>query len=93
MRGGRRADRGMVLVAVIFFIALLVSGITTFLRRATLDGMIAKNRDLVARSEALARGGVRIATALLLQDRFDEFRSGFLADCAGPGDHQGKTKS
>jgi len=70
----------MVLIAVIFFIALLVSGITTFLRRATLDGMIAKNRDLVARSEALARGGVRLATAVLLQDRVDEVAIGFRSD-------------
>jgi general secretion pathway protein K len=62
----------MVLIAVIFFIALLVSGVATFLRRATLDGMIARNRDLSARSEALARGGVQLATALLLQDRLDE---------------------
>jgi general secretion pathway protein K len=70
----------MVLIAVIFFIALLVSGIATFLRRATLDGMIAQNRDLVSRSEALARGGVRLATALLLQDRFDEVAIGFRSD-------------
>ena len=80
VRGRQRSQRGIVLIAVIFFIALLVSGITTFLRRATLDGMIAKNRDLVSRSEALARGGVRLATALLLQDRFDEVAIGFRSD-------------
>jgi general secretion pathway protein K len=62
----------MVLIAVLFFIALLASGVATFLRRATLDGMIARNRDLASRSEALARGGVQLATALLLQDRLDE---------------------
>ena len=62
----------MVLIAVLFFIVLLVSGVATFLRRATLDGMIALNRDLSSRSEALARGGVQLATALLLQDRLDE---------------------
>jgi general secretion pathway protein K len=70
----------MVLIAVLFFIALLVSGIATFLRRATLDGMIAKNRELAARSEALARGGVQLATALLLQDRLDEEGIGFRSD-------------
>ena len=63
------------MIAVLFFIALLASGVFTFLRRATLDGMIARNRDLTARSEALARGGVQLATALLLQDRLDEVES------------------
>jgi general secretion pathway protein K len=62
----------MILIAVLFFIALLVSGVATFLRRATLDAMIAQNRDLAARSEALARGGIQLAIALLLQDRLDE---------------------
>ena len=62
----------MILIAVLFFIALMASGVATFLRRATLDGMIARNRDLTARSEALARGGVQLAIALLLQDRLDE---------------------
>ena len=63
----------MILIAVLFFIALLASGVATFLRRATLDGMIARNRDFTARSEALARGGVQLAIALLLQDLLDEF--------------------
>ena len=45
MRRKARAERGMILITVIFFIALLVSGVATFLRRATLDGMIARNRD------------------------------------------------
>ena len=62
----------MILIAVLFFIALMASGVATFLRRATLDGMIARNRDLTSRSEALARGGVQLAIALLLQDRLDE---------------------
>jgi general secretion pathway protein K len=72
----------MILIAVLFFIALLVSGVATFLRRATLDGMIARNRDLASRCEALARGGVQIATALVLQDRLDEesFRVDTLGD-------------
>jgi type II secretory pathway component PulK len=80
VRRRARTQRGIVLIAVVFFIALLVSGIATFLRRATLDGMIAQNRDLVSRSEALARGGVRLATALLLQDRFDEVAIGFRSE-------------
>ena len=80
MRGRKRNRRGIILITVLFFIALLVSGIATFLRRATLDGMIARNRDLAARSEALARGGVQLATALLLQDRLDEEAIAFRSD-------------
>ena len=41
MRGRAGAQRGIILIAVLFFMALLVSGVATFLRRATLDGMIA----------------------------------------------------
>lgn len=72
MRPVRRDSRGIVLVAVLFFILLMVSAVATFLRRASVDGLVARNRDLAARSEALARGGVQLAIALLLQDRLDE---------------------
>jgi general secretion pathway protein K len=70
----------MIMIAVLFFIALLVSGVATFLRRATLDGMIARNRDLVSRCESLARGGVQLGTAVLLQDRLDEEASGLRSE-------------
>ncbi len=72
MSPGRRDERGIVLVAVLFFILLMVGAVATFLSRATVDGMIARNRDMAARCEALARGGVQLATALLLQDRLEE---------------------
>jgi general secretion pathway protein K len=72
MRPSRRRDRGFVLVIVIFFAALLFSAVTAFLRRATLDVAIVRNRDSTARAEALARGGARLAVALVLQDRVDE---------------------
>lgn len=70
----------MILIAVLFFIALLVAGVATFLRRATLDGMIARNRDLVSRCESLARGGIQLGTAVLLQDRLDEETGGFRSE-------------
>ncbi|MCP5058210.1 MAG: type II secretion system minor pseudopilin GspK [bacterium] len=76
--GKRRA--GLALLAVMFFILLAVSGIATFLRRATIDGMVVRNRDFSARSEVLARGGIRLATALLLQDRLDETEAAFRAE-------------
>jgi general secretion pathway protein K len=65
-------ERGVVLLVVLFFALLLTSSIATFTRRATVDAMIARNRESAARAEALARGGVRLATALLLADRLRE---------------------
>jgi type II secretory pathway component PulK len=62
----------MVLVIVLLFALLLVSSIATFMRRATIDSFIVRNRDAAARAEALARGGVRLATVLLLEDRLEE---------------------
>lgn len=68
----RRREAGVVLVLVLVFVLLLVSSIATFLRRAVLDATIVENRDATARAEGLARGGVRLATALLLEDRLRE---------------------
>lgn len=68
----RRREEGVVLVLVLVFVLLLVSSIATFLHRAVLDATIVENRDATARAEALARGGVRLATALLLEDRLRE---------------------
>jgi general secretion pathway protein K len=70
----------MALVLVLVLLLLLVSSIATFLHRAVLDATIVENRDAVARAEALARGGVRLATALLLEDRLRESASGLRAE-------------
>lgn len=80
MTGGGRRRQGIVLLAVMFFTLLAVSGVATMLRRATVDGLIARNRDLSSRCEALARGGIRLATGLLLQDRLQEAADGFRVD-------------
>ncbi len=66
----RTPNRGFVLVVVLFFALLLASSIATFTRKALIDHMIVRNRDARARAEALARGGVRLATALLLEDKY-----------------------
>jgi type II secretory pathway component PulK len=81
MRALRR-ERGIVLVMVLFFALLLVSSIATFLHRATVDTMGVRSRDAAQRAEALARGGVRLATALLLEDRVRESELGFRAEGA-----------
>lgn len=68
----RRRERGFVLLVVVFFIVMLFAGVATFLRRATLDAAIVRNRDYSGRAEALARGGVRLAVVLLQQDLLEE---------------------
>ncbi|MGH0032052.1 MAG: type II secretion system minor pseudopilin GspK [Myxococcota bacterium] len=65
---GRRREAGVVMVVVLVFALLLTSTVATFVRRATVDRMIAHNRDAAARAESIARGGVRFATVLLLED-------------------------
>jgi general secretion pathway protein K len=62
----------VVLLVVLFFALLLSASVVTFLRRSTVDSMIARNRDSAAQADALARGGVRLAEALLLEDRLAE---------------------
>ena len=72
MSGGMRRQRGVVLLVVLFFALLLASSVATFVRRSTIDAMITRNREAAARADALARGGIRLAGALLLEDRLRE---------------------
>ncbi len=65
----RQREAGVVLVVILVFALLLSSTVATFLRKATIDAMIARNRDAAAQAEALARGGVQLAWALLLADQ------------------------
>ncbi len=76
----RRRESGVVLVLVLVFLLLMVSSVATFQRRAVLDATIVQNRDAVARAEALARGGVRLAWALLLEDLLRESQGGLGAE-------------
>jgi general secretion pathway protein K len=75
MMGRTHHQRGVVLLVVLFFAVLLTGSIATFLSRATVDTMIVRNREGAARAEALARGGIRLATALLIEDRVREAAS------------------
>ena len=70
----------MVLAGVTLFLLVLVIAATVFIERATVDGLIAFNRDNAARAEALGRGGIQLAMALLLQDRIDEEEAQFRVD-------------
>jgi type II secretory pathway component PulK len=63
-----RSQSGIVLVMVLFFVLLLASAMASFLRRVAVDAAIATNRDRAQQAESLARGGVRLAEAILLED-------------------------
>jgi type II secretory pathway component PulK len=75
-RPNRERERGVVLALVLILGLLLSTTIITFARRAVIDTMIVRNRDNAASAEALARGGLRLATAVLVADQlaqgFDE---------------------
>ena len=68
----RPGERGVVLLVVVFFALLLASAVATFVTRSTVDAAIARNREDGARAEALARGGIELAKALLLEDWLQE---------------------
>jgi general secretion pathway protein K len=77
-------NSGFVLVAVLFFVLLLTAGIATFQKRALMDALIARNRENAARASALARGGIQVAIALLLEDRLRQVDGELAID--GPTD-------
>jgi general secretion pathway protein K len=82
-RGRRRTERrgsGIALVIVIFFVMLFTTAVTTFVRRASVDSLVARHRDAAREAEALARGGVALAQALLLEDRLQEQAESFRAE-------------
>jgi type II secretory pathway component PulK len=77
-----RGRQGVVLLVVLFFALLLTSSVATFVRRSTVDTLIARNLDARAEADALARGGLLLAWALLVEDRLQE-----LAGTAPLGDN------
>ncbi len=70
-------DGGIALIAVLLFLLLAGSAAATLVYRSTTDGLIAANQDRRSQAEALARGGVQLALAVLAQDRLDEERAEF----------------
>ena len=55
-------------MVVLVFALLLTSSVATFTRRAMVDTAISRNRDYRAQADALARGGIELGKALLLED-------------------------
>ncbi len=73
----RRRERGIALLMVMFLILMLTASVATFLRRSTIDASIARNRDRAAAASALARGGIRLGTLMLLSDQLEEMQVGY----------------
>ena len=71
-RRARRGNAGVVLLVVLFFALLLSASVVSFAKRSTIDAMITRNREAASRADALARGGIQLARALLLEDRLQE---------------------
>ncbi|MGI9432673.1 MAG: type II secretion system minor pseudopilin GspK, partial [Myxococcota bacterium] len=84
MRRSRR-EGGMALVTVMLFLLLALSTTTTFVYRSVSDALIASNRDQSAQAESLARGGIRLAHAVLAQDRLDEMPTDFRVEARDDG--------
>lgn len=79
-RSQRRRDAGFILMVVLVLALLLTSATATFLRRTTVDSMVIRHRDAAAEADAAARGGVRLAISLLLEDKLAEAMSGFASE-------------
>lgn len=68
---GRR-EGGIVLAIVLVLIFALITAVYAFQRRALIDTTIAQNRLAAAEADALARGGIRIAEAVVYLARLKE---------------------
>lgn len=65
---GRRQS-GVALAIVLVVVMLLTIVAYTFASRSMTDGLVSRNKDRAGEARALARGGVRLALALLYQVR------------------------
>jgi len=65
---GRRGERGVVLALVLVLAVLLIAGVTTYVSRAVIEVSIVDNRNRASQAEALARGGVQVAMAMIAAD-------------------------
>jgi type II secretory pathway component PulK len=81
----RRRSTGIVLAIVLVLIFVLVTAVYGFQRRAIIDTSIAKNRLRSAEADALARGGLRIAEAVLFLARLKHGAESAGSGQASPG--------
>ncbi len=67
-----RRRRGIALAIVLVLVILMITSVYTFSRRAILNAGVTQNRLAGAEAEALARGGLRIAEAMVYLVRLQE---------------------
>ncbi len=89
---GRKRERGVVLAIVLVLIFALITAVYAFQRRAIIDATIAQNRLSAAEADALARGGIRIAEAIVYLARLKETatEAGPAAAAGGPASGLGQ---
>jgi type II secretory pathway component PulK len=87
---GRRRSKGIVLAIVLVLIFVLVTAVYAFQRRAIIDTSIATNRLRGAEAEALARGGLRVAEAIVFLTRLKQ-ESEEAGGAADPTDNAAET--
>ena len=68
----RKREQGIALALVLVLIILMITAVYTFSRRAVINVTIAQNRSDAAEADALARGGLRMAEAILYLVRLKE---------------------
>ncbi|MAG34438.1 MAG: hypothetical protein CL908_26505 [Deltaproteobacteria bacterium] len=83
----QRAERGIVLAIVLITIFALITAVFTFQRRAIIGASIAQNRLHAAEADAIARGGLRVAEAIVFLIRLKERSES--TDAGGAGEDQG----
>jgi len=79
-------ERGIVLAIVLVLIFALTTAVVAFQRRAFIDTTIAQNRLAAAEADALARGGIRIAEAIVYLDHLKSAAAGASGAAAPGGD-------
>lgn len=88
-RHARRRSSGIVLAIVLVLIFVLVIAVTAFQRRAIIDTSIATNRLRAGEADALARGGLRIAAAMVYVIHLKEQAESAGAEVDNPLDQAG----
>jgi type II secretory pathway component PulK len=93
--GPVRRERGIVLAIVLVLIFALITAVYAFQRRALIDSTIAQNRLAAAEADALARGGIRIAEAIVYLAKLKAAAAegeaeGAAADAGGPASGLGQ---
>ena len=79
--------RGVVLAMVLILGLLLSTAVVSFSHRSMIDSLVSRNRDNASQAEALARGGLQVALALLLEDALADAAAMGAGNASNSGDY------